>query len=103
MPLAKITKDVEGAPFKIGQRVTIMKIIDGSTLEYIGIGDADSIEDAVEEYFLDKDATVIYLAYEGCCGQVYPQDPMIGLLIDGDEQEHAFWAEELIIKVEEAA
>tara|TARA_R110001583_G_scaffold52147_1_gene162165 strand:+ start:3515 stop:3826 length:312 start_codon:yes stop_codon:yes gene_type:complete len=103
MPLAKIFNDVEGAPVKIGQRVVITNIVDETTLGYIEQGDADCIEDAVVDYFLNKEATVIYLDYDGGCGQVYPSEPMIGLLIDGDAQEHAFWPEELMIKSEEAA
>ena len=67
------------------------------------MADEDSIEDAIEKHFLNKDATVIYLNYDGDCGQIYPHEPMIGLRLDGDSEEHAFWIEELNVKSEEVA
>jgi len=39
--------------------------------------------------------TVEYLEYECGCGQTYPMDPMIGVLLDSGQHEE-FWKEEFV-------
>ncbi|MGH2568290.1 MAG: hypothetical protein ACRDGA_08125 [Bacteroidota bacterium] len=72
-----IIKDVPGAPFRIGQRVRVISIVD----------------ETGDERFLGKEGTVAYLEYDCGCGQTFPEDPMIGVrfLIDTE----SFWKEEL--------
>lgn len=81
-----IRKNVQGSPFKIGQKVKI----DASQ------GD---------RYVFDNDYTgrvgiVKYLEYSCGCGQTFPNDPMIGVEIAGklardEERTPEFWPEHL--------
>lgn len=91
----KIFENVDGSPIKIGQCVEIKKLVDPETLSYIGVGDHDCIDDAVDEIIGQK-GVVVYLEYDGGCGQVFPQEPMIGVKLDSGD-EHAFWFEELTL------
>ena len=91
-------EDVEGAPFKIGQRVEVVKLIDG-TPDFEGKYLKD--EDTEHMLWLDSDkfcvgvrGTVTHLDYACGCGQSYPDDPMIGVLLDVGIREE-FWREEL--------
>jgi hypothetical protein len=79
MPTAiPIFANVPGAPFKIGQRVRVLRLVD----------------DTGESSFLGKSGTVEYLEYSCGCGQLFPEDPMVGVRFpDGILEE--FWRDEL--------
>lgn len=75
-----IREHVDGAPFQPGTRVTVVAAIDRTehdVSKHIGIG-----------------CVVEYLEYDCGCGQSFPTDPMIGVLLDTGEREE-FWKEEL--------
>ena len=73
-----IYADVKGAPFFIGQRVTVHRLVD----------------ETVNKSFLLRSGIVHYFDYDCGCGQSYPEDPMIGVHFpNGDIEE--FWREEL--------
>jgi hypothetical protein len=74
-----IREPVAGAPFQPGDRVRVVDAVDRD------------IYNVAE--FVRKRGQVVYLEY--CdCGQTYPGDPMIGVMLDvGVEME--FWPEEL--------
>ncbi|MFH0990175.1 MAG: Carotenogenesis protein CarS [bacterium] len=74
-----ITKDVFGAPFRIGQRVRVVSIVD----------------ETGDERFLEGEGIVVYLEYECGCGQTFPEDPMIGVRFLNVTEE--FWKEELAL------
>jgi len=69
--------DVPGAPFRLGQRVRVIDLID---------------EMADAEY-LGQEGVVVYFEYSCGCGQSYPEDPMIGVRFGSNTAE--FWKEEL--------
>jgi hypothetical protein len=73
-----IHRNVAGAPFAIGQKVLVRRLIDQTG----------------PRRFLKKEGTVEYLEYSCGCGQHYPNDPMIGVRFPGGELEE-FWPEEL--------
>jgi CarS bacterial SH3 domain len=75
---ATIRIDVRGAPFRIGETVSI-------------IGSKDKTFDS---RYRDRLGTVRYLEYACGCGQTYPRDPMIGVEFRGGKVEE-FWREEL--------
>jgi len=77
-----IHQDVMGAPFNIGAMVRV-----------IGSGD-----ETFDERFLDKVGQVEYYEYECGCGQIFPEQPMIGVRFSTGELEE-FWEEELIREV----
>jgi hypothetical protein len=70
-------EDVVGAPFRIGQSVNVIAITD----------------ETGDEQFLGKEGRVIYFEYDCGCGQTFPEDPMIGVLLGNRTEE--FWKEEL--------
>ena len=70
--------DVDGAPFKIGDRVRV----------------TDSRDETFDRSYKGRIGTVEYFEYECGCGQSYPNDPMIGVRFQKDQVEE-FWAEEL--------
>ncbi|MBI3020864.1 MAG: hypothetical protein HYY90_02330 [Candidatus Omnitrophica bacterium] len=74
-----ISRDVPGAPFRIGQDVKI-------------IGRSD---DTVSAKFIGRKGTVVYFDFSCGCGQSYPSDPMIGVVFRGGIVEE-FWREELL-------
>ena len=78
MTTRPIYYNVDGAPVRIGQRVIIA-------------GPGDETFDA---QFIGLHGTVEYLEYDCGCGQTYPMDPMIGVLLDSGQHEE-FWKEEL--------
>jgi hypothetical protein len=73
-----IRTDVEGAPFRIGDKVEVTALTD----------------ETAPENMLHKIGTVEYFEYECGCGQTYPNDPMIGVRFD-ENTLHEFWSEEL--------
>ena len=70
--------DVDGAPFKSGERVRV----------------TDSKDETFDRSFKGRIGVVEYFEYECGCGQGYPDDPMIGVRFQSDRIEE-FWAEEL--------
>jgi len=79
-----ITLPVEGAPYQPGDPVLVVQAIDKYVYdmsEYVG-----------------KRGVVKYLEYDCGCGQHYPDDPMVGVKIDGDEEVIEFWREELSLR-----
>jgi hypothetical protein len=72
-----IFANVLGAPFRIGDVVRVIQIVDSTG----------------NKKLRDQTGTVQYLEYSCGCGQTYPGDPMIGVLIGS--RAHEFWKEEL--------
>jgi hypothetical protein len=72
-----IYKDVEGAPFRIGDTVKVVSLSD----------------DTADEDLLGSHGSVLYFEYSCGCGQTFPRDPMIGVLFG--ERTAEFWKEEL--------
>lgn len=72
------THDIEGAPFAIGLRVTVV---------------AASDETAKPE-FMGRSGVIEHYEYDCGCEQTFPEDPMIGVRFD-DGQLEEFWPEEL--------
>lgn len=77
-----ISRDIKGAPFLIGDHVVIVKIVDNTA----------------DETLLGRRGLVAFFEYSCGCGQTYPEDPMIGVGIDG--VVHEFWKEELALTSE---
>jgi hypothetical protein len=78
MSASPIYIDVEGAPFRIGERVRV----------------GGSNDETFDRCFKGRLGLVEYFEYECGCGQSFPLDPMIGVrFCNGDIEE--FWAEEL--------
>ncbi len=72
-----IRSNIDGAPFRIGDWVRIVRF-------------SDSTADAG---FLRKRGRVLYFEYSCGCGQSYPDDPMIGVQFENGTAE--FWKEEI--------
>jgi hypothetical protein len=70
--------DVEGSPYRIGERI----IIKGSE------------DETFDPVYLGRTGIVKYLEYGCGCGQSYPLDPMIGVEFDNGTTAE-FWREEL--------
>ena len=77
-----ITELVEGAPFQVGQRVTVISMADETALPY----------------YLGMVGTVVSLHYNAGCGDHYPNDTMIEVSFPGEAPE-VFWHEELALAV----
>jgi hypothetical protein len=86
--------DVEGAPVKIGQAVTVAQIVDIESFGYIPVGDFDEQHDAVMALVGEK-GNVVYLDYKGGVGESFPKEPAIGVSLAGET--HMFWFEELAL------
>lgn len=72
-----IYQDVDGAPFKIGDVVTVSSLSD----------------DTADAELLGQQGLVLYFEYSCGCGQKFPNDPMIG--VQFGERTAEFWKEEL--------
>jgi len=70
--------NVDGAPFRIGDLVRIVRLSDSTA-------DGD---------FLNKYGRIVYFEYSCGCGQSYPDDPMIGIQFAGGGIAE-FWKEEI--------
>lgn len=98
VPRGQLTDAVPGSPFQPGDRVRVVQILDETvTATDLGLDpDAD-----IEAYLVGRAGVVHHLNYDCGCGQRYPDDPMIGVLLDGcaappDPSEWPeFWPEEL--------
>jgi hypothetical protein len=73
-----IYKNVQGAPFRIGESVRVV----------------GSEDETFDRSYKRRVGTIEYFEYECGCGQSYPSDPMIGVKFR-DGQTAEFWAEEL--------
>jgi hypothetical protein len=78
MTARPIYTDVDGAPFRIGERVRV----------------GDSKDETFDRSFKGRVGSVEYFEYDCGCGQSFPRDPMIGVRFRNDDTEE-FWAEEL--------
>lgn len=72
--------DVEGAPFKIGDLVTVL--------------DNPNIDETFNYDFSGKRGAIEYFEYDCGCGQTFPDDPMIGVRF-ANKQIAEFWKDEL--------
>jgi hypothetical protein len=72
--------NIEGAPFKIGNRVEIL--------------DNFLDDNAFDKKFSNQIGEVIFFEYDCGCGQTFPGDPMIGVKFCNGKIEE-FWKEEL--------
>lgn len=70
--------DVDGAPFKIGDRVRVTR----------------GTDETFNSRYRSRVGVVEYLEYQCGCGQSYPRDPLIGVKFTSNGIEE-FWAEEL--------
>lgn len=73
-----IHRNIPGAPFKVGQRVRVARVVDETGLRCL----------------VGMDGAVEYFEYDCGCGQSYPEDPMIGVRFPTGQLEE-FWHEEL--------
>jgi len=74
-----IYHDIEGAPFKVGERVRVV----------------GGVDETFNKRYLGRIGTVQYFEYQCGCGQSEPNDPMIGVsFLDASTEE--FWKEELV-------
>jgi hypothetical protein len=73
---------VDGSPYQPGQGVAVVR-----SVEEPGYG-IDIVA------FIGLRGVVEYLEYSCGCGQRYPEDPMIGVRLDGGALQE-FWSEEL--------
>ena len=70
--------NVTGAPFKIGNIVRI-----------------DSATDTTaDKKYIGRIGKIVYFDYTCGCGQLYPTDPMIGILFSNGKTKE-FWSEEI--------
>ena len=74
-----ITTDVPGAPFRINQRVRVIKLVD----------------ETAEARYLGQEGIVKSFEYDCGCGQQYPHSPMISVHFSDGQQEEC-WPEELV-------
>lgn len=84
VPVGPIREPVPGAPYQPGDLVRVVAILD-STADAALVG-------AV--------GRVVHLEYSCGCGQRYPDDPMIGVELDGGVREE-FWRDELATACED--
>jgi hypothetical protein len=78
----KIYTHVPGAPYQVGDWVTVI-----------------ATEHPDDEHLVGLDGVVTHLDYSCGCGQTYPNDPMIGVKLDNGK-EWEFWKEELSPRVD---
>jgi hypothetical protein len=80
----KYNYNIDGAPYKIGQKVKVLN--------------NPNIDDTFDIKFINKTGEIVFFEYDCGCGQTFPKDPMIGVKFsDGSIDE--FWKEELQNKV----
>lgn len=75
-----IRQDIHGAPFRIGNSVRVVRIVDGTE----------------SRRHIRRVGRVEYFEYECGCGQSFPRDPMIGVRF-ADGRLYEFWKDELQI------
>ena len=80
LKINKCNYDIDGAPYKIGQKVKVLN--------------NPNKDDTFDMKFANKKGEIIFFEYDCGCGQTFPTDPMIGIKFnDGSIDE--FWKEEL--------
>lgn len=79
-----VRHDVPGAPFKIGEEITVTLAPDQ---------DDGTLTPEEVSFWNGRKAVVTYFEYSCGCGQSFPADPMIGVEADGHKAE--FWKAEL--------
>lgn len=84
VPAGKIRQHVPGAPRRPGDRVLVAAVSDST----------------VDPGHIGKTGRVDYLNYDCGCGQKWPEEPMIGVVLD-DGIEEEFWPEELATEIGE--
>lgn len=87
--------DIDGAPFHIGATVTVKDISDPETFDYLGLDEAE-----LDKALINQKAILRHYDYDCGCGQIYPDQPMIGVeFISGPltGQVHEMWPEELVL------
>ena len=72
--------DIDGAPFKIGDKVEVLN--------------NPNLDETFDKRFFNNICEVIYFEYDCGCGQIFPEDPMIGIK-SSDGKIGEFWKEEL--------
>lgn len=98
------TYDIEGAPFSIHAEVTVQDLTDPHTLYYL-LEDKkldicrDEFHDRLHEELIGSTGHLVHYDYDCGCGQMFPEQPMIGVKINsgmfkGETIE--FWREELV-------
>jgi hypothetical protein len=75
-----VRSSVPGAPYQPGDLVVVVSAVDRE------VHDVASL--------VGRRGRVAYLEYSCGCGQSYPEDPMVGVDLDGGVSEE-FWKEEL--------
>jgi len=79
------TTDIDGAPYKIGQKVTVTGGPHATSFVY---------DETLPVHLLGQVGVVKYFNYDCGCGQSFPDDPMIGIQFAGGLVEE-FWKEEV--------
>jgi len=72
-------EDIDGAPFKLNQRVVV----------------SDVEEDLDYEKYIGKKGRIIYFEYDCGSGQSFPGDPMMGVELEGTNIVEEFWKNEI--------
>lgn len=78
-----VRQAVPGSPFQPGERVNVTSVCDEVGRE-CGYGE-----------YVGRRGVVEYLEYACGCGQHYPDDPMVGVRLDGGGEVLEFWRDEL--------
>lgn len=97
------THDIEGAPFHIGAEVKVEDLTDPHTLYYLLEEKKldlcrDELHDKLFEELIGSTGHLKHYDYDCGCGQEYPHQPMIGVLMNSGMfkgQTIEFWKEEL--------
>jgi hypothetical protein len=82
---------IEGTPFELGQRIEIADLTDPHTLGQLTAGD-EGFEDVWD--VLGHKGVLEYYEYNCGCGQIFPDQPMMGVKLDNG-MRCEFWAEEM--------
>lgn len=98
------THDIDGAPFHIGAAVKVKDLTDPHTLYYLLEGKKfdlcqDDIHDKLHEELIGSTGKLVHYDYDCGCGQIFPHEPMIGVMIDSGMfkgKRIEFWREELV-------
>jgi len=78
VPKDHVTTDVPGAPFRIRDKVRVVR----------------GTDETFDRRFLRRVGIIEHFEYSCGCGQTYPSDPMIGVQFRSGEVEE-FWQKEL--------
>lgn len=72
--------DIDGAPYKIGQKVKVLN--------------NPNMDETFDIQLINKIGEVIFFEYDCGCGQTFPTDPMIGVKFNNGKIDE-FWKEEM--------